>query len=477
MNHRVISLKQSRDFARLSGDSNPLHVEPIWARRLQFGGCVVHGVNLTLLMLEEVLRAHRIPAGMQLAELAAHFDSALRVDEPFYIVIESDDPTKIKATALSGGRMVQRLFLRLGKSTTPEILIGERNPPALPCQETAFESLSSASGQVSLTFDSALARDFFPMVIDSLPRAQIAVLLASTMIVGMRLPGLHSVFACLNLNFVDSSQSADLRYRVVKADSRFNLVVISLDGGGAVGSLSALVRPQPVQQMDYISLQARVSHRFFTGRRVLVVGGSRGIGEATAKIVAAAGGNVTITYSAGRDDAARVAGEIIAGGGQCSEAHLDVRAELGGQLRQVLCDGSTDDIFYFASPVIDVSRSPTWRPHLFQQYVDYYVTSFSALVDQIISTRPDRALGLGVFYPSTVFLERPPAGSFEYCAAKSAGEMVCRGLEVSRSGISVVYPRLPRLLTDQTAALRTLVPQTPSEYMLSALASWRSVSE
>ena len=40
--------RQSWDFACLSGDFNPLHVDAVAARRLQFGGTVCHGVHLVL---------------------------------------------------------------------------------------------------------------------------------------------------------------------------------------------------------------------------------------------------------------------------------------------------------------------------------------------------------------------------------------------------------------------------------------------
>jgi acyl dehydratase/NAD(P)-dependent dehydrogenase (short-subunit alcohol dehydrogenase family) len=476
IDHGVISLDQSHAFARLSGDSNPLHLDPVWARRLQFGECVVHGVNLTLIMLEEIFRVYPVPAGHQLAELSVQYDSALRVGEPLKIVVENSDDGNIKATAFSVKRVVQRLFVRLEALSVPEIAIGEQNPGSPPCEDVDFDGMMGARGEAVLTFDSNLARRLFPVVNGTLPRAQIAVLLASTMIVGMRIPGLHSVFASLCLCFSDARRSSDLRYRVVKADPRFNLIIIDLDGGGAFGSLSALVRPQPVLQMDYLTVKERTLRRAFTARRVLVVGGSRGIGEATAKIAAASGGTVTITYSTGRADAVRVAEEIRAGGGQCSVAHLDVRVELMGQLQQLLCDGAPDDIFYFASPVIDVSKSATWRPLLFQRYVEFYITAFRVLVDQIVSTRPNRAMGLNIFYPSTAFLDCPPAWAFEYCAAKAAGESICRGLAASQTGVSVIYPRIPQLLTDQTAAVRFPVPQSPADYMLSCLADWRSVS-
>src|SRR3954464_10855593 len=40
-------------FAELSGDYNPLHTDPIAARRTQFGNCVVHGVLVLLWALNE----------------------------------------------------------------------------------------------------------------------------------------------------------------------------------------------------------------------------------------------------------------------------------------------------------------------------------------------------------------------------------------------------------------------------------------
>jgi len=41
--HYTITQQQSQEFAELSGDYNPLHVDPLYARRLQFGNTVIHG--------------------------------------------------------------------------------------------------------------------------------------------------------------------------------------------------------------------------------------------------------------------------------------------------------------------------------------------------------------------------------------------------------------------------------------------------
>jgi hypothetical protein len=56
---------------------------------------------------------------------------------------------------------------------------------------------------------------------------------------------------------------------------------------------------------------------------------------------------------------------------------------------------------------------------------------------------------IDVFYPSTVFLDDAPAHMVEYCAAKAAGEEVCKQLAKRFPGWRIYAPRLPRMHTDQ----------------------------
>jgi NAD(P)-dependent dehydrogenase (short-subunit alcohol dehydrogenase family) len=60
---------------------------------------------------------------------------------------------------------------------------------------------------------------------------------------------------------------------------------------------------------------------------LLVTGGSRGIGAATAKLAAASGWRVCIAYLSGRDDAARVVSDISARGGRAIAVQADISSE------------------------------------------------------------------------------------------------------------------------------------------------------
>ena len=67
-----------------------------------------------------------------------------------------------------------------------------------------------------------------------------------------------------------------------------------------------------------------MADRPLEGRVTLVTGGSRGIGAAIAKDLAAAGAKVAVNYAANRDAADAVVAEIAAAGGtaEIGRAHV-----------------------------------------------------------------------------------------------------------------------------------------------------------
>ena len=465
-----ITLEQSRLFARLSGDFNPLHVDPVAARRLMFGSTVVHGIDILLRLIEQALRDTGLSA---LAALKASFGAPLLTGAPATIE-RADEPGQpadsvgYKVTAQ--GRVIQRVSLSMTQeggwpAPAPATAFASAAPHARD-----FAALAAASGVVPLGFDAEIARTLYPELSRSLPSAQLAVLLATTRVVGMECPGLHSVYTELNLAFTPrTDDAASLTFRVAKADARFNLLNIAIGGGGASGHIHALVRPAPATQPSFAEVRSRVAGPSRQDCHALVIGGGRGLGEITAKILAAAGADVVVTYAAGADDAARVADEIRTAGGRCGALRFDVTSPPVEKPADLPAGWAPTEVYYFASPHIEIRPGEPWNATLFARFCDFYVSGLARAIATIDAWFGLVGKPLKLFYPSSVFLDEPVRGAAEYAAAKAAGEQLCRNLTVTRRGLTAVWPRLPRMLTDQTAGLKASQVQPPLDVMLGIL--------
>jgi hypothetical protein len=106
-------------------------------------------------------------------------------------------------------------------------------------------------------------------------------------------------------------------------------------------------------------------------------------------------------------------------------------------------------LYYFATPQIASDRTTVFSEERFAEYCRYYVGSFARTLLEFAQQAP----ALNVFYPSTVFLDESAMDLPEYCAAKAAGEEVCKRLARRFPAWHIYAPRLPRLATDQNNGL------------------------
>jgi NAD(P)-dependent dehydrogenase (short-subunit alcohol dehydrogenase family) len=271
----------------------------------------------------------------------------------------------------------------------------------------------------------------------------------------MECPGLRSIFADLTLRFEMSAPDSTMRFRTIRADPRLSLVRIGLQGGGASGEITALFRPDPVTQLSAAAIAHRVQKNEFAGQHALVIGGSRGLGEVTAKLLALGGAEVAITFFRGREDAIQVTQDIVANGGRCRLFQFDVtNPQQVLPDEQLRLDFRPTHLYFFATPPIQLVKGQQFSQARFYRFCDYYVSGLVDVVSSIYRLFPS-GTPLALLYPSTIFLDKPPPGAAEYTAAKAAGEIVCQTLARTRPGLRVACPRLPTLRTDQTNSLHS----------------------
>jgi NADP-dependent 3-hydroxy acid dehydrogenase YdfG len=315
------------------------------------------------------------------------------------------------------------------------------------------KDIGCAKGHLDLFLDEQKARALFPQLTANLPSNQIALLLATSRLVGMRCPGLNSIYRELTL-FIDSTQHDGdplLSWETDGFDDRYNLATISLATSGMSGSLQAFVRPRPEEQPSAKEISSRIAAGSFQQQRALVIGGSRGIGEVCAKILAVGGADVCLTYRSGLDDAARVVKDVASTGGRAMAFALDVLASSSDLANKLPPGWFPTHVYFFATPsIFGQAVSGRFVHERFLKFCEFYVRGVANVHAELrsISNQP-----FELFYASSVAVNDVPANMGEYAASKAAGEMFCQFLSKTDHNLRVHIERFPRLPTDQTVGI------------------------
>ncbi|MET0555693.1 MAG: MaoC/PaaZ C-terminal domain-containing protein [Vicinamibacteria bacterium] len=440
---RTFTAADVEAFAAASGDWNPAHVDPLAARRLIAGGPIVHGLHALLWALDGAA------AGPGLARVRCTFRQPVRVGERATATPHTGGDGTLEIAIQSGGRDALEAAVEWGPAQ-PEVAVRTAPARAEPELLTA-DDIASAQGALDVASGDLHA--LLPGLAGRLSAGALAALVSVSRLVGMQCPGRFSILRALDLRFDGAAPGPTLRWRVLRFDPRFSSVRIGVEAGGFEGTVDAFLAPAPSVQPGTADLGALVERGAFADARALVVGGSRGLGEVAAKLLAAGGADVRVTYRDGVRDAGRVCDDIRAAGFRAEPRRLDV---LDPEAPAGLGGWRPSHLLYFATPHIALAESARFSAELFRRYGAYYVEGFVRLVEAIAAD----GAPLAAFYPSTAALDEIQPKALEYASAKAAGEAACRHLERLYPRLRVEVIRLPRVRTDATA---TVMPVEAAE--------------
>jgi hypothetical protein len=466
---KIFAIGDQLEFARLSGDYNPMHMDEIAARRTPAGAPVVHGMHVVIWALDLIAQKH--PAS-EISGINARFARYIYLDNPVELKLVQRTQTAVRFELMTRGRSAA--FVTIGLShenrkssepgvapDVPEISTSTNESP----NEPTFEELSGLSGRLVQTMSDGLELRF-PHAAKVISAKRLAGLAQLSNLVGMISPGLHSIFAGFNVDFVeDSASTSGLRFRVASTDPRFRLVHMDVAGSGLVGKVTAFSRWPPIEPPPLADLASLVKSSEFGGGVALILGGSRGLGAVTAKILALGGSKTIITYARGREDAHKLAHEINTACGPefCRTLHVDVRNDVRVQLTSLA--SAVTHFYYFATPPIPSQNEGLFSPDLYTMFSRFYLSGFFEAL-QFLLPQP-RSGVLSAFYPSSAYVEARPSGMTEYSMVKMAGELLCADMNRSyRHHLRIHVERLPRVLTDQTASVTPIETADPVSIML-----------
>jgi acyl dehydratase/NAD(P)-dependent dehydrogenase (short-subunit alcohol dehydrogenase family) len=455
---RVFAAADQARFAAASGDVNPMHVDAVLARRTQAGAPVVHGMHAVLWALDALVAAGRITG--PITEISVRFLKFVYAGAETALFVVRDSAASLRAELWAGGMNAVRLDVAIGNDAA------EPAPSPLSARDVAvqlgsaapdFAELRSCAGVLPVLAPGSAA-DMFPNLARRLGAARTATVMQLSALVGMVCPGLHAIFGGLRVRVAAESPGTErLSFAVTGADERVRMLTVAVAGGGIAGELTAFVR-QAASERDLAEVAHHVGADEFAPATALIVGGSRGLGAATARAIAAGGGRVVVTYLAGESDARALAAELDPE--RCRILRYDACADAAPQLASLEWDVS--QLYYFATPHIFRQKAGWWEPHRFAEFCAVYVDGFA----NVCAALRARGAELAAFYPSSVAVAEHARDLTEYSMAKAAGEMLCADMNRFERGIRVLVQRLPRVATDQTATLVAVSAADAVETML-----------
>jgi hypothetical protein len=440
-------------------------MDDVAARRTQAGAPVVHGVHAVLWTLESLAQS-----GVSLdalRELRVRFKKFIYVDAVVSVRVLSSGNDVVKAELIASDVSCATVTLWFGDRSVAEGESLEAKDVVTNGQPISrtLDELSEVRGWlVPPERAEHLVTECFPLSTGALGVERMVALAQLSTLVGMVCPGLYSIFAEFSVAVVDANgERRGIGFRTTKIDSRFRLVTMRAAGSGLAGEVSAFVRTKPIEPPTMASLAGRVGAHEFADSVSLIVGGSRGLGAVTAKLLARGGGRVIVTYARGEVEASALARDISSdrGTAACSVLQLDVTKDAAATLATVA--EPITHVYYFATPQIFRQKSDAFSKAMFDEFAAVYLGGFSSTVEALVRSRGS----LRVLNPSSIAVTDRPKGMTEYAMAKVAAELLCVDLTRLHPGLRIDSPRLPRILTDQTAtvsivdsddAVETLLP-------------------
>ncbi|HVI01535.1 MAG TPA: SDR family NAD(P)-dependent oxidoreductase, partial [Enhygromyxa sp.] len=290
-------------FAAASGDHNPLHVSPAYARTTAFGGPIAHGV-LGLLAAADALPER---VGQRLRRIAVEFPRPLLLDADYAVEVREDGPDACSIELRDGSRPVLRGVLEFGEAAPVQLTASS----TAVLRERAAKRLAFTRGEViagSYAPDLEPLLHRFALASKGLDRAHVLALALCSYVIGMELPGELALFTKLVLDFHPGPHAGPLAYeaRVDGWQARAGSLRVGLElrvgaSAWATGSLRAFVRAD-AENEGAPARSSRLDPQAFAGKTALVIGASRGLGRALARAFADHGGTVWSVSRSPTDD-------------------------------------------------------------------------------------------------------------------------------------------------------------------------------
>lgn len=437
--HRIFTLNNQNEFALLSGDFNPIHLDLAEAKKTHAGEPIVHGIHLLLWSLD-ILRIE-----LKICDkIKVDFNSQLNLNQKIKVLVNKSK-TRIQ---ILGYKNVVHCLINIEKKNddsqlNPNNFIVNFNKKILTPDNLNFKDVNIDDKCFDIVGgNKEKVKKLFPFLTTKLGKDLVYEIACLSSIVGMKIPGKDSLFSAVNLSFTE--EKGEKYFYVRKKHKVFKSIEMNYLGVNINASIKAFFRPKSVPTETIKTLKNKYRRsEIMKNKKILIVGGSRGLGAYLTKFSIINGAHVTFTYNTCKKDALLIYDEAKSNGSYVILKKIDIL--LKKDIRNL--SGDYDQIYFLATPKI-ISNKLSFDKNIYDYYKSYYVDGFTNLIKNFIRKQKTPSF----FFPSTTFIDENKFGFSEYIKAKIDGEEICK-LFQKKYNIKVKYLRIPQLETDQNLSI------------------------
>ncbi|NTG51715.1 SDR family NAD(P)-dependent oxidoreductase [Agrobacterium rhizogenes] len=451
-------------FASISRDFNPLHMDPNYARRSPFGGCIVHGAIAVLAALEKT----GISEPVRVKELSVNFKSPIFCDQKYTYQQDQDGEDSCIISLRDGSTALMQLRISWAplKGSAELELAEVMTPRANGSDEASREACDYVEeallGDIELsgTYSPKGLQDHYPIAYRVFGRAVLEVVSLCSFLVGMKLPGKRALFSSMQLTFEARGTSGELGYshKTQFYNSEYGLLETELSVHSAQsivvhGQLTSFVRKEfndkPVA--DYLATIPDGERGRLAGKVALVTGGARGLGASMVKSLAVLGCHVYLNFLSSEAQAQTIADDLEGNG-------LAVTLCQGDASNHDWCDGLKAELLDKHGR-LDILVCNACQPPLRMEDEEStasrraeYLAHNRALVEAPIATFSDLLEANGGLCAaiSSTMVETKPKGFSHYVDLKQQVEAMLAKLAEDRPSVRTLIARPANLLTEMS---------------------------
>jgi 3-oxoacyl-[acyl-carrier protein] reductase len=288
-------------------------------------------------------------------------------------------------------------------------------------------------------------------------------------LIGMHLPGKNSLILSQETRFIvpcfvgdeisvmgkvihksDSGQTITLETRIQRIDGETLLT----------GKAKVMVLDNREKKVEGGSKQEIP----LTKKRVLITGGSGGIGSSIAKILTENGAEVLITYNKNKSNAENLERELLENKGSCSIHHLDLlnQDSVDSFFNEISSKGFIDTFIHCSSGKAEPLSFETQDWTTFQENIDITLKGFFQITKKLLPNMIQNKRGNILSILSTFIMGAPQDKFSSYVMAKSGLLGLTKSLAIEYGGNGIRFNMLSPGLTDTN--LLSSVPKRVIEY-------------